>query len=827
LPTETVDVHDFGIVGDGITDDTVGMAALLTAIGSSPARLVFTNRLKPLLSAITFPTNLTLDLSSGGSLMPVTGQTITIRGGMIGGNQQIFYNAVASQGTVDFTGSVGATEVYPEWWGASPSAGAATNTLALQAAIHGAFGTKRTNGSGLGKYNKTLVFSGIYDINDELRMYDVIGFHWQCINDLKCGINQTVINKRIIDGQSVAYGDFRGLQWSTSVTQDASHPLVDLDYNGVSSPGDIRPQFVDFYKNTFLGNGVAAVGVQIAKSGGSAQGSNIYCWDCAAQSFTTAAWRIGTPTSYAQNALAIGWYGGDIQGSPRYGIAVYGGGYVFVDGTTFENGFTGQTGFDVYCEESQGPCEMRGVRSESRRLIAGNSIRVWDSAVWGAAAPWAQLPGTLSSEDLIFIGTSVGGDGVYYQATNRAVFGGLGPTIASSGTTTSITCRSCKWRVDQFAMLQVTVMQGAGSGKYCVITSNTEATIVCAAGWISQYDNSKVLLARHPTANSAPDNTSTFVVEPNWSSNPSAIGAVTFRRLNFDVIGGSLASASADCRLVMVHVWGGQIKCDGQGVYMKDVSVSRADWQNVSAGFPLDNTFNTSDYDNVQVLRGQDGPFPWKFRRNGTATAYTGAQQHNVGTMPIVWSAGQPGGGLAANDVWIGGRSDPESGSSRSRAVLEYGGIFGRATPTGVNKDGADTQIQGGLPTGSGTPGAIEFWIGKSGPSGTSVLDGAPVAGIRESGLSWTKFGTAVASSATVIPTGNLFHVTGNVGIRSVSGNGTAPGTEITLIFDGVLTVTNGLNLRLSSDFITTKNSTLTLKWDGGNWYEVSRSAGR
>src|SRR4029077_9191784 len=111
----------------------------------------------------------------------------------------------------------------------------------------------------------------------------------------------------------------------------------------------------------------------------------------------TAAWRIGTPTNYAQNALGIGWYGGDIQGSPQYGIAVYGGGYIFVDGTTFENGFTGQTGFDVYCEESQGPCEMRGVRSESRRLIAGNSIHVWDSAIWGAAAPWAQVPGTLSS----------------------------------------------------------------------------------------------------------------------------------------------------------------------------------------------------------------------------------------------------------------------------------------------------------------------------------------------------------------------------------------------------------------------------------------------
>jgi hypothetical protein len=114
--------------------------------------------------------------------------------------------------------------------------------------------------------------------------------------------------------------------------------------------------------------------------------------------------------------------------------------------------------------------------------------------------------------------------------------------------------------------------------------------------------------------------------------------------------------------------------------------------------------------------------------------------------------------------------------------------------------------------------------MGKSGSSGSGVRDGAPVAGIRENGLSWTLFGTAVASGSIITPSGNLFHVTGTTSITSISGTAVTAGTEITLIFDGRLTVSNGSNLRLASDFTTTPTDTLTLKWDGSNWFEQSRS---
>ena len=46
------------------------------------------------------------------------------------------------------------------------------------------------------------------------------------------------------------------------------------------------------------------------------------------------------------------------------------------------------------------------------------------------------------------------------------------------------------------------------------------------------------------------------------------------------------------------------------------------------------------------------------------------------------------------------------------------------------------------------------------------------------------------------------------------------------MIFDGVFTVKNGANLRLAGDFKAAATNTLTLKWDGSDWYEQGRSTG-
>jgi hypothetical protein len=84
--------------------------------------------------------------------------------------------------------------------------------------------------------------------------------------------------------------------------------------------------------------------------------------------------------------------------------------------------------------------------------------------------------------------------------------------------------------------------------------------------------------------------------------------------------------------------------------------------------------------------------------------------------------------------------------------------------------------------------------------------------------------GANVASTATIVPTGNIFHVTGTTNITSVSGTGITSGTTITIIFDGVLTFTDGSNLKLAGNFTTAADATITLVYDGTNWYETARS---
>ena len=381
--------------------------------------------------------------------------TATIWGGIIDPDQhQILYNADSQtgHGVVDFTGSGITFDVYPEWWGASANATPALNTTALQAAIWAAFGggktQARTNASGLSTYNRPLRLGQMYTISDELKLYDVLGFKIYGINRLATGITQSGVNKRIIDGQSDAYGLFENLSFSNSSSNTGCQ--VDLDYDGVTTHGDLAPQFIDFNQVNFLGNGITGCGLLIAKSGGGAQGSNIYCRDCESISYTTAAWQIGTSTNFATNALAIG-YSGDIQGCLNAGILSYGGGYIsFGDGveeSSMENGFDAnnavgyQTGFDMYCILTQGPCSMDYMRSESRRLISGNDIVLHKSRMINQAT-FLPPGGTFPVNSLVTFST-VGGDGAYYKVTNNGgPAGGVGtptaPLRASSGTATTL-----------------------------------------------------------------------------------------------------------------------------------------------------------------------------------------------------------------------------------------------------------------------------------------------------------------------------------------------------------------------------------------------------
>ena len=85
--------------------------------------------------------------------------------------------------------------------------------------------------------------------------------------------------------------------------------------------------------------------------------------------------------------------------------------------------------------------------------------------------------------------------------------------------------------------------------------------------------------------------------------------------------------------------------------------------------------------------------------------------------------------------------------------------------------------------------------------------------------------GIAVASATALPqPAARSYHVTGTTAITSVVATSLPIGTEVTLIFDGILNFTDGGNLKLASTMATTADDTITIVWDGTSWFEKARS---
>ena len=692
LKKAEIDVRDYGVAADGRTNDTRAMASLLVTVGASPARLIFPHGLPTVLNAISFPANITLDFSAGGALKPVTGETIKILGRIIATTQQIFYNALPGGGTIEFTGGYALEAVYPEWWGASPGGSPASNTPALQAAEYAAFGTNRTSGSALAKYNRELRLCGIYDLNDELKFYHVIGFRITgCASMFSSGLRQTAANKRILDGQNIAYGVFEHIRFETTVSQKV--PLIDLD-NDHSHGVDLSPQNITFRDVVFVGNGVGQIGVLIAKHGGDAQGDNIRCEFCYASGFSEAAWQIGGNNTgvnagrlYAQNAIKLQIIGGDIQSCPRYGIASYGGSYSVL-GTTVENnvnGNTTQTGVDFYCEAPQGaPCLLDTVRSESLRLAAGGPWTIRDSS---ASVNWAQTFDTLAGKSAplrqLITGTWVGGDGKYYQVTQSGTFGGLPLTAATGGTPTTLVVSGANYATNAFRRYKASILKGADVGCYGLVTSNSATTITFSAGLVTDYNPASGISCSSP-----PDATTKFVVEPNWGTQTKSAEA-TFALFDFNVLDGPFnnGTVGSNFELSNVSFSGGRINATGD---FSDVTVSRTDWM-TSGNTLLENLIVPYSFKNVVVARnGRPSQFydvPWSFSRKGII-GYKDYSQFQIGTLPVCWAAGQVGGGTATVDACIKPDGSPGAKAGRLQIINNSSGT---TQTTDFNADGSVT----------------------------------------------------------------------------------------------------------------------------------------
>jgi parallel beta-helix repeat protein len=109
-------------------------------------------------------------------------------------------------------------------------------------------------------------------------------------------------------------------------------------------------------------------------------------------------------------------------------------------------------------------------------------------------------------------------------------------------------------------------------------------------------------------------------------------------------------------------------------------------------------------------------------------------------------------------------------------------------------------------------------------------LKGVKTAGISDAGSGTKSHGNIsddsvdIASGATItlLPSGEYFNITGTSNITSVTASWA--GRRVVLKFAGILTFTDGSNLKLAGNFVTSADDTIALVCDGTNWHEVSRS---
>lgn len=149
LPASVRDYNPmgYGAAGDGTTSDTIAFNAARDAAIANGSRLVIS---KP--HSIMTNTTVTcpIEFRTGGKLIPGSGVTITLSGGITAPVRQHIFD-VSEGGTFSGQGPLQGNRVYIDWWGAvgnSNSAFADNNDAALTAAV--AFLKQRSYGSRTG-----------------------------------------------------------------------------------------------------------------------------------------------------------------------------------------------------------------------------------------------------------------------------------------------------------------------------------------------------------------------------------------------------------------------------------------------------------------------------------------------------------------------------------------------------------------------------------------------------------------------------------------------------------------------------------------------------
>lgn len=241
------------------------------------------------------------------------------------------------------------------------------------------------------------------------------------------------------------------------------------------------------------------------------------------------------------------------------------------------------------------------------------------------------------------------------------------------------------------------------------------------------------------------------------------------------------------------------------GVTISDANVVSGATQLNVDNLRLDgNTLSTTDTNGNLVLNPDGTGDISLFGETATDLRVRLATSPSPSTGPafriITGNAGS-GADLLASSIFSPNETSPTVGISNGIVTLASGSSLGWYSSSGDFSGSRDTGL------GRSAAGVVKVTDGSTGIRG--LLGG----------------GAAVASAAAMpLPTGRVFHVTGTTNITSITSTNFQSGAVVTLIFDDVLTFTDGNNLVLAGNFVTTANDTITLAYDGTNWYETGRS---
>lgn len=229
---------------------------------------------------------------------------------------------------------------------------------------------------------------------------------------------------------------------------------------------------------------------------------------------------------------------------------------------------------------------------------------------------------------------------------------------------------------------------------------------------------------------------------------------------------------------------------------------------------------------------GSAGYGPLVIRNNTIINAGAQAGSHGIA---VIFGSGTPVTGVEISDNTI---VDSYGYSIYTDYIREFTVRGNKCVGTGRVAGSYDIGLNHAL---RGSVGGNTFMVpGPSAQAGRIAVDPAtcfdvsvdpdtnvymPTTGTVEPYVNNGVVNLASAAALALPALGSIFLITGTTNITSIT-NAFAPvnGRRITLIFQDALTFTDGSNLKLAGNFVTTADDTITLVSNGANWYEVCRS---